>query len=362
MGISLSMDNPNKMTVKITNVATINPPHTRTTEEVLPYLDIWLSGQEDRFRKKVKKLFAGSGVERRYSIMSSDEVFTKTSFEEKNELYKAAAKDLGERVLHKALNQANISPQDIDILITVSCTGIMIPSLDAYLINRLGMRQDILRLPVTEMGCVAGVSGIIYAKQFLQAKPNQRAAVIALEASTATFQIDDFSMENIVSAAIFGDGVACAILSSYPEEKGASIVHEGMYHLPDATDLLGFRLTNTGMKMVLSEALPTTIGTHFQEMIEPFLAEKDLTIKDIDHMVFHPGGKKIVQTVEQLFAPYGKHIQETKEVMRTHGNMSSTTILYVLEQFFNQQPNEGDYGLMLSFGPGFTAQRVLLQW
>lgn len=362
MGFSFPMVNSDLMSVKITQVATINPPHTRTTQEVLPYIDFWLAGQEDRFIRKVKKLFAGSGVDQRYSIMSSDDVFTKTSFEEKNDLYKDAAKELGQQVLKKALKQANLDPKEIDILITVSCTGIMIPSLDAYLINSLDMRHDVLRLPVTEMGCVAGVSGLIYAKQFLKANPNQRAAVIAIESSTATFQIDDFSMENIVSAAIFGDGVACAILSSYPDDSGAEIVNEGMYHLPDATDLLGFRLTNSGMKMVLSEALPHKIGEHFVQMVEPFLADKELSIADVDHMIFHPGGKKIVQTVEELFAPYGKNIDDTKEVMRKHGNMSSTTILYVLERFFNKKPNGGEYGLMLSFGPGFTAQRMLIQW
>ncbi|MBX2845850.1 MAG: type III polyketide synthase [Saprospiraceae bacterium] len=350
------------MSVKITTVATVNPPYTRRTEEVMPFLDVWLEGQEARFQKKVKKLFQGSGVEQRYSIMNAEDVFTKTSFEAKNEVYKKAAKKLGKEVLEKALHQTGLQPTDIDILITVSCTGIMIPSLDAYLMNSLNMRQDVLRLPVTEMGCVAGVSGIIYAKNFLKARPNQRAAVIAIESSTATFQLDDFSMENIVSSAIFGDGVACAILSSHPEDTGAEVVAEAMYHLPDATDLLGFRLTNSGMKMVLSEALPSEIGAHFNDMVVPFLAEQDLTIQDIEHMVFHPGGKKIVQTVEALFEPFGKNINATKEVMRTHGNMSSTTILYVLERFFNQSPKAGEYGLMLSFGPGFTAQRVLLQW
>ena len=349
------------MTVKITHVATVNPPFMRKTADVLPFLDPWLSGQEERFQKKVKKLFAGSGVEQRYSIMEADDVFTKTSFEEKNDLYKASAKKLGQQVLQKALAKAQLAATDIDILITVSCTGIMIPSLDAHLINSLNMRSDVLRLPVTEMGCVAGVSGIIYAKNFLKANPNQRAAVISIESSTATFQIDDFSMENMVSAAIFGDGVACAILSSH-DEAGVEVVGEEMFHLPNATDLLGFRLTNSGMKMVLSEALPSEIGKNFDQIIFPFLEKHNLNIEDIDHLIFHPGGRKIVQTIEQLFAPYGKNIDETRDVMRTHGNMSSATILYVLERFLAKQQQPGDHGLMLSFGPGFTAQRVLLKW
>ena len=122
----------------------------------------------------------------------------------------------------------------------------MIPSIDAYLINSLAMKQDIVRLPVTEMGCAAGVSGMIYAKNFLKANPNKRAAVIAVEAPTATFQLDDFSMANIVSAAIFGDGAASVILSSHPEDKGPEIVDEAMYHFYDAIHMMGFNLVNSG--------------------------------------------------------------------------------------------------------------------
>jgi predicted naringenin-chalcone synthase len=133
--------------------------------------------------------------------------FYKTSFEERNDIYSREVIDLGEKVLDKALKKSGWKPEDLDYIITVSCTGIMIPSLDAYLINKL-LRQDIVRLPVTEMGCAAGISGIIYAKNFLQSNPGKRAAVIAVESPTATFQLNDFSMSNIVSAAIFGDGAA----------------------------------------------------------------------------------------------------------------------------------------------------------
>ena len=350
------------MSVKITAVAKQLPKYTRDTKDIMPYLDIWLTGQEDRFKRKVKKLFENAGVDRRYSIMDAEEVFTKTSFEEKNDIYTREVVKLAEQSLLKALKKAQLVATDIDYIITVSCTGIMIPSMDAYLINNLKMKQDIVRLPVTEMGCAAGVSGIIYAKNFLKANPNKRAAVIAVESPTATFQLDDYSMVNIVSAAIFGDGAATVILSSHDHETGPEIIDEAMYHFYDAETMMGFKLVNTGLQMILDKAVPETISNHFLKIVHPFLERNHMRIEDVDHLIFHPGGKKIVQTVEDLFGTLGKNIDDTKDVLKRYGNMSSATVLYVLERFMDKKLKKGETGLMLSFGPGFSAQRVLLKW
>lgn len=350
------------MPVKIVNVATENPDFSRVTKDVLPFLDIWLEGQDERFQRKVKKIFEGANVDKRYSIMDPEEVFTIHSFETRNSIYAREMIVLGEKVLKKAFQKANWQPQTLDYIITVSCTGIMIPSLDAYLINSLNLKQDIIRLPVTEMGCVGGVSGIIYAKNFLKANPNKRAAVITVESPTATFQLDDFSMANIVSAAIFGDGAACVLLSSYPEDEGPKIIDEAMYHFYDKEHMMGFELTNQGLKMILDIEVPDTIEAHFPSILIPFLERNNLEIKDIDHLIFHPGGKKIVNLVENLFSEFGKNIDDTKEVLRLFGNMSSATVLYVLERIMKNEVPKGEKGLMLSFGPGFTAQRVLLEF
>ena len=350
------------MTVKITSIATQLPPFSRTTQEIIPFLKVWLSGQENRYQRKVIKLFENAGVDKRYSIMDAKDVFLKTSFESKNEIYKRETIKLAQLALEKALDNAYLKPRDIDYIITVSCTGIMIPSVDAYLINNLDMKQDIVRLPVTEMGCVAGISGMIYAHNFLKANPNKRAAVIAVESPTSTFQIDDFSMVNIVSAAIFGDGCACTILSSYEDEEGPEILDESMYHFYNAEHMMGFNITNSGLKMVLDKDVPEKIASHFPEIVYPFLAKNNLSIKEVDHLIFHPGGKKIVQTVEQLFGSLGKNIDHTKAVLKEYGNMSSATVMYVLERFIKDGVKKGDIGLMLSFGPGFTAQRLLLKW
>lgn len=362
MGISIPLDYQENMSVRIKTVAKALPQYTRETSEIMPFLDIWLEGQEERFQRKVKKIFENAAVDRRYSIMSPEEVFTKTSFEDKNDIYAREVRKLGTDVLKKALDKADWDPKSLDYIITVSCTGIMIPSLDAYLINDLDLKQDIVRLPVTEMGCAAGVSGTIYAKNFLQANPGKRAAVVAIESPTATFQIDDYSMVNIVSAAIFGDGAACLLLSSREEDDGPEVIDDSMYHFYDATHMMGFHLRNTGLQMILDKSVPDQIQEHFPNIIMPFLEKNQLAIEDVEHLIFHPGGKKIVMTVEELFGKLGKNINDTKEVLRLYGNMSSATVLYVLERFMDQEQSPGTYGLMLSFGPGFSAQRVLLKW
>ncbi len=350
------------MKVRIAAVAKQLPQYMRETKEILPFVSQWLSGEEDRFRRKVLKIFENAAVDRRYGIMSIEEVFRASSFEEKNDIYIREVKKLGTSVLEKALKKTGWDAKSLDYIITVSCTGIMIPSLDAYIINDLNLRQDIVRLPVTEMGCAAGVSGIMYAKNFLQANPEKRAAVIAIESPTATFQLDDYSMTNMVSAAIFGDGAACALLSSEAHSSGPKIVGDEMYHFYDATKMMGFKMTNGGLQMVLDPEVPSKIVAHFPNVIHPFLEKYNTRIENIDHLIFHPGGKKIVQTVEELFGHLGKNIDDTKAVLKEYGNMSSATVLYVLERFLERNPKPGETGLILSFGPGFSAQRVLIEW
>lgn len=348
--------------VRVVEVSKALPAYSRTTKDIIPFVNLWLSGKEERFRRKVIKIFEGAGVDKRYGIMSIDEVFNATSFEDKNAIYVREVKKLGASCLTKALDKQNWQADSLDYIITVSCTGIMIPSLDAYLINELGLKQDIVRLPVTEMGCAAGVSGLIYASHFLKQNPGKRAAVVAVESPTATFQLNDYSMANMVSAAIFGDGAACVLLSSHEDDTGPKVVGEEMYHFPDATQMMGFDLTNTGLKMILDPKVPEVITEHFPKIVHPFLAKHNSAIEKVDHLIFHPGGRKIVQTVEDLFGKLGKQIDDTRSVLLNYGNMSSCTVLYVLEQFLDKEIKAGDQGLILSFGPGFSAQRVLLEW
>jgi predicted naringenin-chalcone synthase len=346
---------------RIIGTATTVPPYTKSTEEILEYLDVFLEGKDKRFRDKIKRIFKYAQVDRRYAIMPAEEVFEPMSFSEKNARYVEATKTMARDVLQKALEDAQIDGKALDYIITVSCTGFMIPSVDAYLINDMGLSQDITRLPVTEMGCVGGISGMIYAQQFLESHPGATAAVIAVESPSATFQRTDFSMTNMVSAAIFGDGAAAVILRS---DKGAGpvIKDSGMYHFYDETSMMGFEVVDRGFQMVLDVEVPEKIAAKFDDILVPFLQDNGMEVSDVDHLIFHPGGKKIIKQVEDLFEERGKNIDHTKAVLRNYGNMSSATVLFVLDAFRKEGVTAGDMGLMLSFGPGFTAQRILLEW
>lgn len=366
MNLHLSLDKNNRSaagsTTKILATAKALPQHTRSTEEIIPMVKLWLADQPKRFVDKVTRIFKYAQVDQRYSIMDLEEVFTKTSFEDKNNHYVAEMPKLAEHALTEALEKAGLKPTDIDYIITTSCTGIMIPSVDAILINNLRMRGDIMRIPITEMGCAAGVSALIYAHDLLKSNPGKRAAIVALESPTCTFQLNDYSMTNMVSAAIFGDGVAATILGPNDDKVLPTIVDTGMYHFFDELHMMGFDLTNGGLKMVLDVEVPQKIEEHFDEILLPFLSRNNLEINDVEHFIFHPGGKKIVKMVEELLHEKNKNIDITKEVLRQYGNMSSATVLYVLEEYMKKPIPAGEKGLMLSFGPGFSAQRVLLEW
>jgi len=349
------------MLPKILAVSKALPPYSRTTEEILPWIEQWISPLPTRDQQKILRIFKYAKVDRRYSIMDAEEVFSATSFEDKNAFFIKAATDLAEEALRKGLEKAGMEAQELDYIISVSCTGFMIPSLDAELINRFRMRQDVIRLPVTEMGCAAGTSALIYANEFLRANPGKKAAVIAVESPTSTFQHHDFSMTNMVSAAIFGDGAACAILGP-SEEVRPQILDTHMFHYYESLHFMGYNVRNTGFEMVLDVSVPEQIEKHFPEILHPFLERNGLTINDIDHLIFHPGGKKIVSMVENLLSDLGKNVDDSKAVLRDYGNMSSATVLYVLDRFMERNPKAGERGLMLAFGPGFSAQRLLLEW
>lgn len=348
---------------RIIHMETLKPDHVYTTDEIVAAADkYWLSKVDDNTRRKSLKIFNGAKIERRCAVVELETVFSDISFEEKNNIYKREMIAYGKRLLKSAIENSGIDPKEIDYIITTSCTGFMIPSVDAYLVNELGLRGDVVRLPVTEMGCAGGTSALIYADNFLKANPNKTAVVLTMEIPSVTFQLQDFDMANLVSTAIFSDGFACGVLKG-GEGQGVHIIDTDMYHFFKGEYLMGFELVNTGLKIVLDKAVPKEIEGNFEKIFLPFLERNGLKIEDIDNYMFHPGGKKIINMVEAYIADYGKDISESKWVLNNHGNMSSATIMYIFDKV-NRERNikKGEKGYMLAFGPGFMAQSILLEW
>jgi len=197
---------------------------------------------------------------------------------------------------------------------------------------------------------------------YLKAHPKSKAAVVSVELPSITFQKDDFSMENLVSTAIFADGAAAVILGEDDNKVAPVIVDTDMYHFANTTHLMGYELRNSGLKIVLDRDVPDTIQEHFPKLFLPFLERNNLKVEDVHNYMFHPGGKKIITRVEEYITQFGKDISDSKAVLKERGNLSSATILHILERILMKPHNAGELGYMLAFGPGFSGQSILLKW
>jgi len=347
------------MDMNILATHTLLPPVQHEAREIEDAFVHWLSGQDKDTQIKARRILRSAGVERRHSFLTIEEVFTPCSLTESSRRYRQAAIEFGTQVLHEGLERARVRADEVDVLITTSCTGYMIPSVDAYMADKLGMRPDLVRLPVTEMGCAAGASAMIYASQLLSATPGGVAAVVNIEFPTNTMQHHDFSMDNIVGTALFSDGLACTVLRQGGPPERVTITDCAMHQVPRSTEILGYQLTDHGLLMNLDAALPDVIAENFEDATSGLLERNGLTLREIEHFVIHPGGVKILDRIQTLLDRHGGDVSRSRDIMRRYGNMSSATVLFILESLLASDPKPGP-ALLMSFGPGFGAHQLLL--
>jgi len=346
----------------IRSAATALPPYQYDQATVLEEVRRWLGPHAERFPRLLAAYDRGL-VRTRRSVMPLEEIFRARTFEEKNDLYMRSAADLGERAVRGALQRAGLAPGDVDYFISASCTGFMIPSLDAILAHRLGMKPSLGRLPINQHGCAGGAVALRQAHEHLRAHPGHTVLVLAAEIATVTFQLDDLTPENIVSTSLFADGAAAAVLTTDGPEDAPRILDADSRLFPDSADLMGFALRNSGLKIVLSRRVPSRIRQHAPRAIEDFLGRRGLGLGDIDHFLLHPGGRKIIEGFEEAFGLGEGALRETRDVLARHGNLSSATVLYILEEHLRAGRGErGDLGLLVAFGPGFGCESLLLSW
>lgn len=345
---------------RILMVNTLLPEFTYTEEEAMAVYMKWVSSQDDAFRRKAERIFKHTQIKAKHTIAPPEVLLAQRTFEETNNLYREKAIELGAKVLEQTLAKAGVRPEELDFLITTSCTGFMIPSVNAYIANKVGLRADIKQLPITEMGCAAGVTALLYANDLLKAYPDKKAAVITYEFPSNTMQVNDYAWDNVVGTALFSDGLACAILDG-KSEYGAKIIDSQMHQVADTTEILGYNLTDVGLKMNLDKCIPQTVEDNFIKMITPLLERNNIGIKDIDNFIVHPGGVKILDKIDALLSEYGKDTHLSRQIMEYYGNMSSSTVLFILAEQM-KTVKAGEKAIMLSFGPGFTAQQVLVEW
>jgi len=300
------------------------------------------------------------GVERRFLVRPLAETIAEVDLGERSRVYAQHAVELAALAASRALDESGFEARAIDLIISVSCTGYMLPSIDAYLVARLGLRPDVRRLPITELGCVAGAAGLSRAADFLRAYPEALVLLVAVETPSLTFQPADASPDNLVSALIFGDGAAAAVVGG-DSAAGCDILDSASLLAPGTLGEMGFDLRDNGFWVVLSGAVPDLLRQGLRDLVTPLLARHELSREDIDFFCVHPGGPKILNAAaETLGIECG--LEHSWGVLRDYGNLSSASILFVLRRLHEHPPAGGALGLLLAFGPGLSLEALLVRW
>jgi len=310
--------------------------------------------------RAVLRMAANAGVRERYLSCPADDLLKPRSLGETNRRYAEMATALAEQAARQALARAGLPPTAIDLVVTTSCTGYMLPALDACLVERLGLRPETRRLPITELGCLAGAAALSYAVALLAGLEARTALVIAVELPSLTFQPDDASMDNVVSALVFGDGAGAAVLRA-DEGEGMALIASRAAIVPGTLGAMGFDLRDDGFHVTLSKDVPRLLARPFAAAASALLADHGLAPGDLRFACIHPGGPKILRAVDAALGAEGL-TAPSWEVLARFGNQSSAAVLFVLEQLFATPPLDNTYGLLAAFGPGLSLELGLLQW
>jgi alkylresorcinol/alkylpyrone synthase len=346
----------------IVATATAVPPHTITREDVKYYMGRVFDIPERRL-EAMMSIVDNAQVHSRHVLFPIDYTVEPRSLEKTNQEYMEHAIELGQRAAEECLKRAGMAAQDIDLIITVSCTGFMIPSLDAHLINLMGFRSDVRRMPFTELGCAAGAMALGRASDYLQSHADGNALIISVELPSLTFQRKDVSQANLISSILFGDGAAAVIVSRKENAPGPRILASETYTFPDSLGAMGFDLRDSGFHILLAKDVPEMIGAKIKGLVDGFLSRHEQTFDAIRGWILHPGGSRLLSNVEQQLGLCKCDTQPSWDILGSVGNLSSATILFILQEWLEKRPlKQGEHALAAAFGPGFSAEFLLLQW
>lgn len=365
---------------RLLRAAVAMPEHCYTQAELSDVLQGWLHDRP-ALAEKARAILAHAGVERRYTVRPAEWYLTHTSVAERTAVYCTEMVRLCEAAVVAVLEASGVAAEEVGLIVSTSCTGIMIPSVDSHLMNRLPFRPTTRRQPLTELGCVAGAAALSQATDYLRAHPTQAAVVVSGELASLTAQVQDFSLTNVVAGALFGDGAGAAVLvgEDYVPAPGAAggsaadggngglpaarVVATRSVLFPDTLDMMGFDNTDSGLRIFLSPRVPRFLGRRVPPELDAFLAEQGLAREDLRHLLLHPGGRKVMDALEAALALTPAQTALSRRALREFGNLSSATVLAILHLFAQEtRPAPGDFGLLMAVGPGFCAELVLLRW
>lgn len=338
------------------------PPNYYDQDAILGALrDAW--GQRHYNLDRLEALHRRVLVGGRYLALPIEEYRTLTTWGKANDAWIRVAQQVGEQAIRKALACAGLEPGEVDALTFVTVTGISTPSLDAMLINRLGLPERVTRTPIFGLGCVAGAAGLARVADYVRAYPARIAVLLSVELCSLTIQREDLSVPNLIATGLFGDGAAAAVVvGAERAQAGPRIVATRSVFYPDSEDVMGWSISEAGFRIVLSADVPNVVLEHAARDVDSFLAENGLGRKDIARWISHPGGPRVLQALQQALDLSDGDLEASWRTLREAGNLSSTSVLLVLADTMSDPPPPGSYGLVLAMGPGFCSEMVLLQW
>lgn len=342
----------------ILSLATGLPAQRYSQTEIFEYLQPLFTRA-----RHARSIFNHSGIAYRSMVVDRAYYTEERRTENRNECYLAEALPLGEATLRRCLATAGYAPEDVDDFFVVSCTGFDIPGLDLRLAGQLGMRSDLRRTCILGMGCYGAFPALLRAREAVAARPGRLALVLALELCSLHMQMDD-SLENMVVSALFADGAAAALIGEPANGFAGPRLLDAETHCDYRTfDHMAFHVTDHGFRMQLSSYVPELLAAKVENFVDGLLRRNNLERGAVRFWGIHPGGNKILDYLQSRLELTDAHLDFSRSVLRDYGNMSSPTILFVLDEIQRRgEPVPGDYGVLLAFGPGLTMESALVQW
>jgi len=337
---------------KLISLATAVPEHVLETDDVMVEAIKIFSGRHEDF-ERMMPVYANSGIKTRYSSRPFEWFRQDKGWPERSDAFLTGASKIFAKVSTKALDAAGLEADEIDSIVMISSTGIATPTIEARMMNALGFRDDVKRIPVFGLGCAGGIAGLSLAARLAAAEPGKNILVVVIELCTLTFRADEISKSNIIATALFGDGAAAAVVSTSAKNAHAEIEFMGEHTWPDTVDIMGWRMDNEGFGAIFSRSIPELALRNLRPAADAFLACNELNFADVGAYSFHPGGAKVIVALETAFSLEQGSLQNERNILSGFGNMSAPTVLFVLEQGLKE--NFSGRRFVSALGPGFTA-------